>query len=201
MARKAHRPDEAPVRERLMREATRLFAQQGFARTSTAEIVTAAGVTKPMLYYYFRDKDGIFQAVMQAAYQGVDAELEAIAARGLDAAGTLAAVAELVCELARSDPDLARMTLAATYGPRGDAPAVELNRRGFRLFDAFRKAATEGVAAGELAGDPVEIAMAVYGAIEMHVMGYLVDATAVPLPHGKGRDVTDLLLRGIRARQ
>ncbi|MEV4443833.1 TetR family transcriptional regulator, partial [Streptomyces sp. NPDC049577] len=49
------RPDcrSRPVPRRLLAAATRLFADQGYDRTSVQEIVEAAGVTKGALYHYF----------------------------------------------------------------------------------------------------------------------------------------------------
>ncbi|MET0541973.1 MAG: TetR/AcrR family transcriptional regulator [Variovorax sp.] len=50
-------------RERILQVATRLFAEQGYADTTMAQIVRALGVTKPFVYYYFRDKQEIFETL------------------------------------------------------------------------------------------------------------------------------------------
>ena len=39
--------------------AAKLFAERGYDATSVREIVEAAGVAKPTLYYYFRSKEGL----------------------------------------------------------------------------------------------------------------------------------------------
>ncbi len=59
-------PADVAVRERLLACATALFARRGYASTTVREIVAAAGVTKPVLYYYFRSKEGIFLELMRA---------------------------------------------------------------------------------------------------------------------------------------
>jgi AcrR family transcriptional regulator len=51
------------VDERLLSEATRLFAKQGFDRTSVQEIVEAAGVTKGAMYHYFGSKDDLLHEI------------------------------------------------------------------------------------------------------------------------------------------
>ncbi len=48
------------VRQRLLQAALDLFTEKGYAATSVREIVDAAGVTKPVLYYYFKSKEGIY---------------------------------------------------------------------------------------------------------------------------------------------
>ncbi|MFC6065813.1 TetR/AcrR family transcriptional regulator [Streptomyces ochraceiscleroticus] len=52
-----------PVAQRLLATATRLFAEQGYDRTSVQEIVEAAGVTKGALYHYFGSKDDLLHEV------------------------------------------------------------------------------------------------------------------------------------------
>lgn len=50
------------ARQRLLGAALRLFAQQGYARTSTREIAEAAGVNVAAISYYFGDKAGLYRA-------------------------------------------------------------------------------------------------------------------------------------------
>ncbi|MEU9603630.1 TetR/AcrR family transcriptional regulator [Streptomyces sp. NPDC048057] len=55
--------EETPVPQKLLATATRLFAEQGYDRTSVQEIVEAAGVTKGALYHYFGSKEDLLQEV------------------------------------------------------------------------------------------------------------------------------------------
>jgi len=50
-------------RERILQAAAQLFAAQGYANTTMAQIVRALDVTKPFVYYYFRDKQEIFETL------------------------------------------------------------------------------------------------------------------------------------------
>jgi hypothetical protein len=50
-------------RERILQVAARLFAAQGYASTTMAQIVRELDVTKPFVYYYFRDKQEIFETL------------------------------------------------------------------------------------------------------------------------------------------
>ena len=61
--------------ERILQVAVCLFAQKGYEATSTREIVEAAGVTKPMLYYYFGSKEGLCKAAIKRFVQPFFAEL------------------------------------------------------------------------------------------------------------------------------
>src|SRR5436190_16782825 len=53
------------IAAKLLDSAVRLFADKGYPATSTREIVEAAGVTKPMLYYYFQSKEGLLAAAVE----------------------------------------------------------------------------------------------------------------------------------------
>lgn len=57
-------------RERILRAAEDLFARQGYANTTMEQIVSALGMTKPFVYYYFRNKQEIFETLSWRA--GVD---------------------------------------------------------------------------------------------------------------------------------
>lgn len=61
------RADGEKSRERLLHAAMRLFAEQGFAKTSTREIALAAGTNIASISYYFGDKAGLYRAAFTEA--------------------------------------------------------------------------------------------------------------------------------------
>jgi len=61
-ARRAARSDGVEARHRLLYAALRLFAEKGFAKTSTREIAQAAGTNVAAIRYYFGDKAGLYAA-------------------------------------------------------------------------------------------------------------------------------------------
>src|ERR1035437_771211 len=60
---KAATPGTDEKRERILRVAERLFAAQGYANTTMEQIVRELGVSKPFVYYYFRNKQEIFETL------------------------------------------------------------------------------------------------------------------------------------------
>jgi len=59
-----------PVDERrrlLLARATELFATHGYDELTMARIARGAGISKPLLYHYFRSKKALFEAVLQQA--------------------------------------------------------------------------------------------------------------------------------------
>jgi len=47
----------------ILEVASRLFSEKGYANVSIRDICREAGTTPPMIYYYFKNKRGLFQAV------------------------------------------------------------------------------------------------------------------------------------------
>ena len=52
-------------RDQILDAAERLFAAQGFARTTIKDIGREAGVNSALLYYYFADKDQLYREVLR----------------------------------------------------------------------------------------------------------------------------------------
>lgn len=57
-------PSEKASPERILRVAGRLFAERGFSNVSVREVCREASTTAPMIYYYFGNKRGLFDAVV-----------------------------------------------------------------------------------------------------------------------------------------
>ncbi len=70
----------AAMRADLLAQARSLFVRQGYADTSTPDIVAAAGVTRGALYHHFADKQALFEAVVEAEAAAVAAQIQAATA-------------------------------------------------------------------------------------------------------------------------
>ena len=60
-------PPETPieeVRDRIVVSALRCFAEKGYEGASLREIAEAARTTKPMIYYYFKSKEGLYVSTL-----------------------------------------------------------------------------------------------------------------------------------------
>jgi len=51
-------------REQIVGAATRVFAEEGFRRSTTREVARAAGVSEGTIYNYFEDKDALLLAIL-----------------------------------------------------------------------------------------------------------------------------------------
>lgn len=78
--------DEVPTRERILREASRLFAKKGFHGTSTREIADAVDIRQPSLFHHFPTKRDIMAELIDIDH----AESAALAEREATAEGSAA---------------------------------------------------------------------------------------------------------------
>ena len=68
------------TRGRLISTARRLFAEKGFAATSTEEILGEAAVSRGALYHHFASKTDLFRAAFEAVEDDLTAQILAAAA-------------------------------------------------------------------------------------------------------------------------
>jgi TetR/AcrR family acrAB operon transcriptional repressor len=95
MARRT-RQEAAATREALLGAAERVFRAKGVAHATLSEVAAAAGVTRGAIYWHFRDKAELFEAMCERAAMPMETMIDAAGAglRG-DPLGTLRGMAVL----------------------------------------------------------------------------------------------------------
>ena len=203
MARRSNQTDSVngSVRQRLLEGAAELFTQKGYAGTTVREIVGAGGVTKPVLYYYFRNKEGIYLELMRQAFTRVDDLLQAALEDQGSATQRLLRLCDRVYSLFMENVKVARVMYSIYYGPQQGAPFFDFDAYHLRFVEAIRRLIGEGIRRGEFRkGNPGDMAWAIIGAINV--------ATEVHLGHAElelGREglarVLKLIFSGISAKE
>jgi AcrR family transcriptional regulator len=119
MAKKERKKTETggEVRDRLLAGATRLFASKGYAATTVREIVERAGVTKPVLYYYFRSKEGIYLDLMREPFGRFAAIVDETLLEEGSARERLFRLCLRVYDIFLENVDAARVMYSIYYGP------------------------------------------------------------------------------------
>ena len=95
-------PAHDDTRARILKAALHLFAEHGFAGTSTREISERLGFTKAALYYHFRTKDDLLAAIVTPVLDDL-ARLVSSAAPGSSATVRRAVLADYVDLIASND--------------------------------------------------------------------------------------------------
>jgi len=158
------------VRERLLAAATELLARKGYASTTVREIVNAAGVTKPVLYYYFQNKEGIYLELMNESFVKFEALLNRVKNETGPASRKILLLCDNLMVLLSENLQVARVMYAIYYGPPQGAPLFDCDVFHFQLQDIIHEFINEGIAAGEFrAGNALDMALAILGAANIAI--------------------------------
>lgn len=156
---------------RLMDSALNLFAEKGFESTSVREIIERAGVTRPVLYYYFASKEGLFSRLIKSRIQNNAQQIDAICSEIEGCAEQLRAIARHSFEQAETEPAVVRLTLQLFFSPPGQGPDIDKKGLWEDRFNRIENVIREGMDNGDLEqGDSKEVAMAFCAMLDMQVL-------------------------------
>jgi len=161
-------------RQRLLDCALDLFSQNGYHAVGVREIVDAAGVTKPTLYYYFESKRGLLEALLnREAGRLLSNVLRAAVYQG-DLVLTLENITRTYFNSAQNHPSFYRMHLAMYFSPPESVPNQVVRPFGLEqsnlLENIFIQAAEDH---GNLAGRHARYAAGFLGEINAMIGLYL----------------------------
>ncbi len=150
----ARRPRRELVEAQIYEQATRLFAERGFAGTSLQDIADAMGMTRPSLYYYVKNKDQLLARLVTEITEGPAAATEEIADRDQDAPTKLRDLVRLIAGQQAEHAARFRLVIRSESELPDDlAVAHEAAKR--RVLDGFARIVDQGVRSGEFRPRPV----------------------------------------------
>ncbi|WP_277057316.1 TetR/AcrR family transcriptional regulator [Trichlorobacter lovleyi] len=187
------------VRQRLLDAALQLFSSKGYAATSVRELVEAAGVTKPVLYYYFKNKEGLYLALMGDGL----AEFHQVAEQARLAPGS---VRERICGYCTALLDIfvgrlpvARLIYAIYYGPPQGAPHIDFEASFSTMLTHMEQLVGEGISTGEFREvDPVDTAWAIVALLNTAMEEQFNQTKPVRVDRAALLRLLSLLFEGIR---
>jgi AcrR family transcriptional regulator len=185
------------VRQRLLQAALDLFTEKGYAATSVREIVDAAGVTKPVLYYYFKSKEGIYLELFREPFAFFSQILED--ARNGEG-GVRARVVRLfdrIFALFIARLKEARLMYSIYYGPPQGAPFFDFEGFHLKMREVTGLIVREGIEKGELrAVDADAATWALIGALNFIMEEQLCHGSPMIDRTGLSR-ILDLIFEGL----
>lgn len=197
-ARMAGKAGRTPVKERLLRVATRLFARHGFEGTSVQDIVDAAGVTKGAMYHYYDSKDDLLYEVYHKLITMQTRQLEAIAAGpGRPEERLRVAAVDVVQTSLDNLDDMIVFFRSLHMLPADKQAQVRAERRYYQ--DKFRALVDEGVAAGTFRSDVPSDIVVHYFLSVVNQLGSWYHPEGSLSPAQVGELFTELLIGGLRA--
>ena len=137
--------DAAQTRADIIAAARRLFADRGFAATTTGEIAEAAGVTAGALFHHFEGKAALFRAVFECLELELDGSVRASAGPDLGLEAFLAGFRAYL-EFARRR-EFHRIVMVEGPAVLGEADwhAMDARRGAKTLMEGLEALVAEGV--------------------------------------------------------
>ncbi len=152
----------------------RTFAEKGYAGSSIREICHAAGVTKPVLYYHFRDKAHLYHELMIDTF-GESLKLH------LEGSRTEGTVPQRIFQIVykdfksvKRDPERLRFVLRMIFSPEAERPFFNYVQEMERQREVIAGILQEGIDAGQIRGSARELATALMGMNLMAMLEYVV---------------------------
>ena len=195
-------PDEVSsaneAERRLLSSALASFSEKGYEGTSIREIIERAGVTRPVLYYYFENKEHLFRRLVESWFaelvEDMDRALEGVVGLREQLKGLIVNV----FEHAERSPHVVRLIFHTFFAPRHGAPKLDRDGLWESRYSRIAKIMQAGIDSGEFAGRSREsLAMAFCGMMDMHIM-VKINRPHTTLSNELGEALVDLFLEGAR---
>jgi len=185
-------------REAVLTAAARVFAERGYHRTSLDEVAQILNVTKPTLYYYFKNKEAMLFACIQHGLDMLEAVGDADPAPG-ERTGMERLVAYLKRYAKVNETDFGRCAVRISDAELSDASRKKVRRIKTEIDRRIRELVSNGIADGSIASsDPKITAFALAGALNSIGHWHQRDADMV------GQKIADeyisLLVKGLAPR-
>jgi TetR/AcrR family transcriptional regulator len=128
------------------------FAEHGTAGARTDAIARAAHVNKALLYYYFKDKDTLYEAVLDHVFSGLRARVMPVLESKLPPRQKMLEYLGAYFDYISANPRFPRVVQAEWMrsGAKGSAPMQHVAKKYFRpIFERIAEVLREGIRAGE----------------------------------------------------
>ena len=160
------------TRPLILQAATEVFAEQGFASVTVAEIADRAGIGKGTVYEYFSSKDELLFAVFEWMNDKIFERIRSLLDEGGTTRERLQRLLDLGVRITREQVEMQAVVLDFWSASRGTKSEERYNQACLGTFRAYRRLIAdvirEGQTAGELraAVDPEAVAIMLVAAMD-----------------------------------
>lgn len=193
-------PQVNAAETKLLHSALNLFSEKGYEGTSIREIIEGAGVTRPVLYYYFENKEDLFRRVFETTFNQLISRIESAATEEGSSVERLRAINAAAFDLAEENTRVVRLILQVLFAPPQQGPPLDRNKLIRQRFKAVEHVIKDGLANQELSGgDSQSLTLVFLGMMDMHMMAKF-HRTETRLSPELAGGLVDLFVAGARYR-
>jgi TetR/AcrR family transcriptional regulator len=156
-------------RAAILRAAVAEFAEYGIAGARTDAIAQAAHVNKALLYYYFKDKDALYEAVLEHVFSGLRDRVLPVLESRLEPRDKLLEYLGRYFDYIAANPRFPRVVQAEwmRLGPKGSPQMLRIARDYFApIYRRVSEMLQEGAESGEFRPvNPIDFLPSIVGII------------------------------------
>lgn len=187
------------TRRRIMETTARLMFENGPDAVSMREISSRLKITKPVLYYYFKDKDELIKATFEEGAKHFNELLDEINKPGFTLEQKLTSIFSNHLHFMKKHPEIPKCAMKIMASPEGsilNTLAIESKRRNRKALLEMVKgcAEKEGIAHAD-----TELVMHMTSAVIEHFMMEGKEIGADKIPSTLPQRLARLISRGARA--
>jgi TetR/AcrR family transcriptional regulator len=187
------------TRHQIFNAAARLFADKGFHAVSMREISLESGVSKPMIYYYFHNKEGIYKALIEHGLEYNRYSMEKIQALPVPIREKLVQIIYQKFKDAESSPEFTKFYISLFVPSEKlsflDAQSAEATDQSKFLVQLIEDAVEKGELAPHT--DPRFVVEIIGGAL-MHLLWHQIKGIEPKPSRQLAENLVDLFLDGIK---
>lgn len=201
--------DPVSTRERILEAATREFADKGLDGARVDVIAQASRANKNMLYHYFGNKEKLFTAVLERAYEIIRSRQSDLSIRGMDPEEGMRRLVEFTGRIWIEFPEFGRLLASENLH---EAVHVKASPRIVAMYNPLLETIQELLDRGARAGvfrtgiDPVDLyisisALSAYYISHRHTFEAIFRTELMTEARLRRRQshVTDMVLRYLKA--
>jgi TetR/AcrR family transcriptional regulator len=168
------RGEPEKTRAAILKAALEEFSHEGVTGARTEEIARRAGVNKALLYYYFKDKEGLYAAALEQVFSGLHERVMSVLNRSdLPPREMLLLYARTHFDYIASAPVYPRLVQREFMRSSGRtlSPAASkvMEHHVKPLYSRLEKLIDEGIAAGDFRRvDPIQTVTSIIGIIAFY---------------------------------
>lgn len=146
------------VEAKILDVAKAMFIEKGFAETSMSGIAAKAGINRPVLHYYFRTKEKMFDAVFGGIIQSVVPKIQNIIQnKSMPVAERISEIVDTYYKLYEENPYIPMFIITETHR-NTDFMVQTIQSLGIKdSFDKVVESLQEEMAQGKLKSVPLKI--------------------------------------------
>ena len=148
--------------KKILHNALNHFSKYGYTGASVREITHASDVTKPTLYYYFKNKEDLYRKLAETCFEEILGVVDHAAHTSGTTAERIIKVINAYSQLAVEKNHVIRFVHLMTVAPERTAPDVGVALFCNRIAECFKKIVQDGVQKKEVPaaqGEAVQCAL------------------------------------------